>query len=393
MRSAIAFGASRLLVIYSLTTGAAAGANTASQITPRDPEVYVARAGMLSLARQPGVALIELERAVALRPADFRLWSELGLLRDQVGDTAGSLQAYAEAIKRAPHYAQPLWNRGNVLLRAQQYDAAFVDLNAAAKSNPDLVPNLVDLAWGLSKGDASLAEQLAQIDNDAKRIAFARLLARHGKGDECIKQFRAAHNVPLNVKTDLVDQLLNKNNFAGALEIWNNLHGVQSSAGTSILDGGFEGALAFGERGFGWRVPADLPATSVSLDAREPHSGAKSLRIDLNGVANANWLSQLILVAPSRHYQINFASRSQDIVTGGLPFLSVSDAATNQGLGRSPTLGKGTTAWEVSKLEFTTTANTSAVMLTIQRESCTTSPCPIFGSLSFDSFSIGTLGR
>jgi len=393
MRSAIAYGASRLLVIYSLTTGAAAGANKATQITPRDAEVFVAKAGMLSLARQPDAALVELERAVALRPADFRLWSELGLLRDQIGDTAGSLQAYNEANKRAPHYAQPLWNRGNVLLRAQQYDAAFVDLNAAAKSNHDLVPNLVDLAWGLSKGDVNLSEQLAQIDNDAKRIAFARLLARQGKGDECVKQFRAAHNVPLNVKTELIEQLLNKNSFLAGSVVWNDLHGIQSSSGTSIFDGGFEGALAFGERGFGWRVPANLPATSVSLDAREPHSGAKSLRIDLNGVANANWLSQLILVEPSRRYQINFASRSQDVVTGGLPFLSVSDAATNQELGRSPTLGKGTTTWQVSKLEFTTAANTTAVLLTVQRENCTTSPCPIFGSLSFDSFSIGTLGR
>lgn len=395
MRSAIAYGASRLLVIYSLTTGAAAGANKASEITPRDAEVYVAKAGTLSLARQPDAALVELERAVALRPADFRLWSELGLLRDQIGDTAGSLQAYEEAIKRAPHYAQPLWNRGNVLLRAQQYDAAFVDLNAAANSNHDLVPSLVDLAWGMSKGDVNLTEQLAQIDNDAKRIAFARLLARHGKGDECVKQFRAAHSVPLNIKTDLIDQLLNKNNFVAASVVWKNVHGTESREGdgASIFDGGFEGALAFGERGFGWRVPADMPATSVSLDAREPHSGAKSLRIDLNGVANANWLSQLILVEPSRRYQINFASRSQDIVTGGLPFLMVSDAATNQVLGRSPTLGKGTTNWQVSKVEFTTAANTTAVLLTVQRENCTTSPCPIFGSISFDSFSIGALGR
>jgi tetratricopeptide (TPR) repeat protein len=393
MRSAIAYGASRLLVIYSLTTGNAAGANKASQLTPRDAEVYVAKAGMLSLAREPAAALVELERAIALRPSDFRIWSGLGLLRDQVGDTAGSLVAYEEAIKRAPHYSQPLWNRGNVLLRAQRYDEAFRDLNAAAKSNPDLIPNLVDLAWGLSKGDAALAEQLAQIDGDAKRIAFARLLARQGKADLAVAQFRTAHNVPSDVKTELIDQLLGKHNFTGALVVWNDLHGVENTSGSTaaIFDGGFEGGLSFGERGFGWRVPANLPATSVSLDAREPHSGAKSLRVDVNGVANAGWLSQLILVEPARRYQVNFASRSQEIVTGGLPFLSVTDAVTNQQQGRSQTLGSGTTGWKVYTLEFTTGANTSAVLLSVQREDCTTSPCPIFGSLSFDSFSLAPL--
>jgi hypothetical protein len=393
MRMAIAYGASRLLVIYSLTTGDATGANKAGRLTPSDAEVYLAKAGMLSLARQPEPALVELERAIALRPSDFRIWSELGLLRDLVGDTAGSLAAYDEAIKRAPHYSQPLWNRGNVLLRAQRYDEAFRDLNAAAQSNPDLIPNLVDLAWGLSKGDPALAVQLAQIDGDAKRIAFARLLARQGRADEAVAQFRAAHSVPQPVKLELIDQLLGKNNFAAAAVVWKDLHGVEngSSLTAAIIDGGFEGPLSFGERGFGWRVPVNLQATSVSLDAREPHSGERSLRIELNGVANAAWLSQLILVEPSRRYQMNFASRSQEIVTGGLPFLSVTDALTNQELARSQTLGKGTTAWQVYTVEFTTAANTSAVLLTVQRENCTTSPCPIFGSLSFDSFSLATL--
>jgi len=393
MRLAIAYGAARLLVIYSLTTGNPTGANKAERLAPRDAEVYLAKAGMLSLARQPEPALIELERAIALRPSDFRIWSEVGLLRDQVGDTAGSLAAYGEAIKRAPHYSQPLWNRGNVLLRAQRYDEAFRDLNAAAQSNPDLIPNLVDLAWGLSKGDPVLATQLARIDSDAKRLAFARLLARQGKAAEAVAQFRAAHNVPELAKVELIDQLLSNNNFAAAETVWKDLHGIESSNNSTgaIIDGGFEGGLSFGERGFGWRVPVNLQATSVSLDAREPHSGERSLRIELNGVANAGWLSQLIIVEPSRRYQINFASRSQEIVTGGLPFLSVTDALTNQELGRSPTLGKGTTTWQVYTVEFTTGSNTSAVLLTVQRENCTTSPCPIFGSLSLDSFSLAPL--
>jgi hypothetical protein len=279
------------------------------------------------------------------------------------------------------------------LLRAQRYDEAFRDLNAAAQSNPDLVPNLVDLAWGFSKGDSALAAQLAQLDSDAKRIAFARLLARQGKAPEAVAQFRAAHNVPLPVKTELIDQLLARNNFVAAASVWQDLHGIESSGSSTaaLIDGGFEGELSFGERGFGWRVPANLQATSVSLDAREPHSGERSLRIELNGVANAGWLSQLILVEPSRRYQINFASRSQEIVTGGLPYLSVTDALTNQELARSQPFGKGTTAWQVYTVEFASAANTTAVLLTVQRENCTTSPCPIFGSLFFDSFSLAPL--
>ena len=186
LRTALAYGFSRLLVTYSLTAGNAAAAKRAIQLTPKDAEAHLANAGVLSLSRAPEQSLVELEQAVALRPADYRLWSELGLVRDQVGDTSGALKAFDEAIARAPHYFQPRWSRGNVLLRSKQYEAAFQDLNQAAQSNPELIPNLIDLAWGLSRSDVALTEELAQINGDKMRIAFARLLARKGKAPEAL---------------------------------------------------------------------------------------------------------------------------------------------------------------------------------------------------------------
>src|SRR6185369_10963664 len=106
-----------------------------------------------------------------------------------------------------------------------------------------------------------------------------------------------------------------------------------------------------------------------------PHSGAKSLRIDLNGIANAGWLSQLVLVEPSKRYRINFASRSEELVSGGLPLLLVTDAADDtKALAKSSPLAKGSTAWQNYSVEFTTTEKTSAVLLSLQRENCTTQP-------------------
>jgi tetratricopeptide (TPR) repeat protein len=395
MRAAIAHGVSQLLVTYSLSTGSAAAAKKAIQLSPKDADAHVASAGMLSLARAPEQSLVELEQAVALRPSDYRLWSELGLVRDQVGDTAGALRAFDEAIARAPYYSQPRWNRGNVLLRSKQYDAGFKDLSQAAQSNPELIPSLIDLAWGLSRGDVTLTEQLVGLRGDRMRIAFAELLARQGRAQEAVAQFVQATDVSDAVKIQLIEVLSARGAFKQAFDIWKISHGFRpeaEQAGPSIYDGGFEGPLSFGERGFGWRVPRDLPGTSISLDSSLPHTGAKSLRIDLNGIANAGWLSQLVLLEPSRRYRINFASRSQDIVTGGLPFLVVTDASdAGKQLGQSPPLAKDTTDWHVYSIEFTTAEKTSAVLLGVQRENCTTSPCPIFGSLSLDSFSVEQL--
>jgi hypothetical protein len=102
-------------------------------------------------------------------------------------------------------------------------------------------------------------------------------------------------------------------------------------------------------------------------------------------------ISQLIVVGPSKRYKINFASRSQDLVTGGLPFLMVSDASDWKLLVRSAALPMGTSNWQTFSVEFTTTPTTNAVMVSVLREACSTSPCPIFGSVSLDSFSLEQL--
>jgi len=396
IQAAARYGFSQLLMTYALTAGNLPAARKAIQLTPKDAEAHFAGAAVLSLSGTPDQAVIEVERAVALRPADYGLWSELGLLRDQTGDTAGALAAFDEAVRRAPFYSQPRWNRGNVLLRRGEYEVAFKDLSQAAQSNPELVPSLIDLAWSISRGDVKLTEQLAQIKDDKMRIAFARFLTRHGKAEEAITQFADAGNVPDAVRRELVEQLLAKGAFKEAFNIWKRAHGVESAKGAapSIYDGGFEGPLAFEQRDFSWRVPRNLQSTTISLDSSQPHTGSKDLRIEFNGNSNPGTVivSQVILVEPSRRYKINFASRSQDVITGGQPLVNVSDASGDQKrLGQSPPLAKGASDWQSYSFEFTTTPTTTAVVLSLQRENCTMSPCPIFGAISLDSFSIERL--
>ena len=163
IRTAATFGLSRLLATYSLSARNLNAAKKAVELAPRDAEAHFANAVVLGMSDRPEQSVTELEQALALRPADYTLWQQLGLLRDQTGDPAAAIAAFDEAVKRAPFYSQPRWNRGNVLLRSGQYEAAFIDLNQAAQSNPELIPNLLDLAWGLSKGDVKLTEQLTQI--------------------------------------------------------------------------------------------------------------------------------------------------------------------------------------------------------------------------------------
>jgi hypothetical protein len=371
--------------------GNPAAGKQAVQLTPMDPESHLASAEMLNRAGQPAESILEVEKAIALRPSDYSLWLALGLLRDQNGDTTAALAAFDEAVKRAPFYAQPRWQRGNVLLRSGQYEAAFKDLNQASRSEPELIPNLIDLAWSMSKGDPKLTEQLAQVDTDRRRIAFARLLVRHGNATESLAQFKAIRLVPGEIRGELLGQLLAKDAFKEAYEIWKS--DQPGNTESLIHDGGFEAPLTFDQGGFGWRVTRTMPGVTLAVDSSKTHTGSKSLRLEFTGdsTAESPVVSQLILVEPSRRYRISFAARPENVVSGGLPIVAIKAAGANSQLGHSPPLSKGTRDWEVLSFEFDVPGQTTAIFVSVQRENCATSPCPAFGSIWLDSFSVKQL--
>jgi len=124
-------------VINTSPADAMVAANSSLQSTPNDPEAHYTRGAVANQLQDSQVAVAEFERAVSLRPRDYYLWIELGLARDDVGDQTGALNAYNEALRLAPFYAQPRWLRGNLLFRMGKYDEAFIDLRESAKSNPE----------------------------------------------------------------------------------------------------------------------------------------------------------------------------------------------------------------------------------------------------------------
>lgn len=384
---------SRILVKYGTTVADTAAIDTAIGLTPSDAEAHYARGALANYLQQPADALKELELAVSLRPHDYYFWLELGMTRDQLGDQAGALACFNEAVRLAPYYAQPRWQRGNVLFRKGSYDEAFVDLRQAAASDPDFLPALIDLAWGTSGKDAQVTEQMVQVQNGKGHYALALFFARHGKADEAVSHFRSAGTISAENRRDLINELLLSHSIAQAYDVWTSKSASAPPARGSVFDGGFEGSLNRDETGFGWRLVAAQPGLSLSLDGSQPQSGARSLRIDFTGHAAPSYelISQLIPVEPAARYKLNFAARTHNIVTGGPLVVVVKDANGQQLLGHSPQLPADTNGWQIFSVEFATGTASQAVIVSLQRDDCTSSPCPIFGSVYLDSFSLERL--
>ena len=379
---------SRIFVAYAMATRDSLGANEAVRLSFSDAETHYTRGTLLKLSGFGAEAIDELEAAVSLRPRDHVLWLELGMTREEQGDQDGALAAMNEAVRLAPYYAVPRWQRGNLLLRMRRYDEAFADLRTASQSNPEFIRNLIDLAWGFSQSDSAVAQQLADINTPAMHATFALYLARRGRPKESLEQLQLAGDVSAQMRRDVVAALLEYRAFREAYGAWAGGNSDRAAV-PSLHDGSFEAPLSLDESGFGWRVPRGLQGAQLSHDTEGPHDGAKSLRVEFTGESNPQsaLLSQLIITEPSKTYQLTFASRTKELVTGGGPIITVVDGTDRKVLIQSG-FGKQSSAWEQQTVVFTTGASTSAVVVTLQREGCPAGPCPAFGTLWLDSFSL-----
>lgn len=381
----------RILVKYGTNVGTAAPLDNAIRLAPADAESHYMRAMLSSYLDQPADALGELELAVSLRPRDYALWLNLGMTRDQLDDQSGALLALNESVRLAPYYSEPRWQRGNLLFRLSRYDEAFADLRGAANSNPGLLPNLIDLAWGTSGHNAALTEQIVQAQTSSSHLALALYFARRGEPAKALSNFAQAKDVTVEKRRELVRNLAESGAFAEAFAVWRNSTVPAGGADVAVFDGSFEGPVSVEDTGFGWRAERGLANLTLSQDPKSPQTDAHSLRIDFKGISNPDSpiLTQLLPVAPAAHYKLSFAVRTTNIISGGLPKVVIKDPRQGMtAIANSIPLPANSGAWQLINLEFRTGAATRAIVISVERERCSDSPCPIFGSLNLDSFSL-----
>lgn len=400
MRAATRIGFSRLLTRYATAANSLAAADQAIQLTPDDPDAHRARAAVLNRLHRPAEAEVSLETATSLRKDHAVQWLELGATReeledeagpDQAGaDEAGALAAYDQAVRCAPYYGQTHWQRGNLLLRLGRYADAFADLRQGAASNRKLLPKTIDLAWSLTKGDVAQTRALVQPGNDDDRLEFARFLARKGKGEALVEQVGLLAT-PLS---DQNRQELTRIAFeAGSFETAYRLSSG-SVKPEEVVNGGFEEPLSRNETPFGWKLSSAPAKPKLAIDVSEKAEGQKSLQVSLEGDWDASatsLMSQTIVVQPGGRYRLSFAVKTKDLVTGGPPHIVLTDAMNNQILAKSDAFPQTTNAWQQMNVEFTAPAKSEAVVISLTRDNCSSSPCPIFGVVWLDAFALQKL--
>jgi hypothetical protein len=381
-------GLSSLLSSYAAMTNQISLANTAVTLNRADPDAHYLRGTMLEGNDDLSGAIEEYEEAASLRPDDYVFWLNLARGRELNGDTAGAIAAARQAVPLAPYYAQPHWQLGNILLRAGERDEAFKELALAGRSNPTLMPGIIDLAWGLSGGNVQFVEQALSPQSEEAYQALGQYFRNRGEVAAAIAMYASAGGAAGRERRTYLSELIAAKRFKEASGLWAIEHPANIVG--LMIDPGFEEEGNLEEPGFGWRTDEKTRGFHLFLDTSGPKEGRSSLGVEFNGDFDPGSpvISQLVLVVPRTLYQLHFAARTEAIVTGGLPFVVVIDGNTNNVLGKSAAFPQATNGWRDYTIDFSSGDSTTAVQITLRRERCAEPTCPIFGRLWLDDFSL-----
>ena len=385
-------GFASLLSTYAVTSNQLAAANAAVRLSSADPEAHYVRGAILEAGGDLRAAIAEYNEAILRRPDDYVLWLSLARALELNGQAPMAIGAARQATQLAPYYAQPHWQLGNILVRAGRPEEGFGELRLAGASNPRLLPPIIDLAWQLS-GNVHFVLQAVQPSTPEAYQALAEYFKKRGQVADTIAVLRSAGSLAEDYRRRYVDELLTAKRFADAYALWSigqPLANEGNAGGPIMSDPGFEHERRLDEPGFGWRTESKAQTVTLSLEPANPKEGKSSLRVEFSGDSDPGTqiISQLVMVEPNKHYQLRFAVRTEDIVSGGLPRVAVLDADSKEILGQTNAFPQALSTWQDYSIDFNSKQTTSAILISLQRERCSQSPCPIFGRLWLDNFSL-----
>jgi Tetratricopeptide repeat len=375
-------------------------ARAAMQLAPADPQAHFTLARLAERSFEPdqlALAVNEYEQATALSPNDYRLWFELGKARGLAGDDAGAEQAFKRAVELAPNYPEPHWFLGNLLLREGREREAFAALRRASDEDPaKFRPQVFDLAWHIFKGD--MPAVLAAVgDTTSTRAGLIEYLLKQQRLDDAQRLWSPLSTTQKQEQRatgeQIVQALLAAKRYQAALEVERSLGGQQGNipAEGQLLNGGFE--LPVGPAGrtwYDWQV-APVAQAQINLDERVKHSDKRSLRLVFNASNPLDFrhVAQLVVVAPQTRYHLSWFVRTEDLKSISTLLVVVADAGDESHvLASSAPLQSGSSDWQEQGLDFTTGAQTQAVVVRLVRAPCTQPLCPLFGKVWYDDFNL-----
>jgi tetratricopeptide (TPR) repeat protein len=307
-----------------------AGQERAAQLEPGNPENWflLGRYWQYNLEEPDAKRAIAAYRnALSLDPHSANTWLDLAASYESEGDAAAARDAFQQAKRVYPISAEVAWRYGNFLLRQNEISAAFAEIRQSVAVDPKRAAEAVSRSWRLDPDINSIIENVlppsAPIYLDAIREldADAAMDPALTVWDK-LRALQPPPRIELSQVIPFTDSLVQAHRIDDAHRVWtqavtlaNPIPPPNDVAGSLIWDGGFETGVSGG--GFSWvYAPASLGVQS-SFDAKEKHSGERSLRLIFDGRRNVDFsgICHLAFVEAGASYRFSAWVHTQALTT------------------------------------------------------------------------------
>ena len=333
------------------------------------------------------------EETVRLSPYDFRWWIELGRAYEQAERFEEAENAIKRSIELAPEYTFPRWQYGNFLIRRGRVDEAFAELNKAAQKSSVYREQVFSLAWDYFGKDAAAVERIAGDAPDV-RASLALFFAARGASAEALRNWNlltpeqkaASDTLPRTIAMGL----FSRRAFREAAEFARDSGIDPEARAEQMTNAGFEKFIGAAEETlFGWRVQRGEPRVDMTPDSAVKREGTRSFRITFKGFNKPEFYNvvQVVPVTPGASYRLTYWVRTENLRTGGPPFIQVANASDDTLITNGESFPEGTADWHQRTIEFTAPENCEGVYVRTARLICGPE-CPIVGTAWLDDFVI-----
>ena len=326
------------------------------------------------LARDLALADVLLERSARARPLYAPTWLARAELDLRSGRPEQAARHAALAAQLWPHRPRLLWRVA--VLRAQLGDraGALDALCAYLRAEPTRVLRAAWLARRLESDPEILVERLASAAAPGVPVEehlIALLGASVGHPDPALARTIWARLPPPARRERgsaalYAEALLQAGAVDEAVAAWAHVAGDEI-ARSGLTDPGFEEPPQQG--GLGWRIRS-VPGLEWTRDAQVRHGGDFSLRIALTGAVDpGHWSAvQLVPVEPGAAYRLAFYWRGRELPGRSGPYVEVASRRGERPLRVSAPPRGGSWDWRRVEIGFVAPEATRLVELRIRRD-------------------------
>jgi hypothetical protein len=322
----------------------------------------------------PSGAVADFEKAVARVPLSATYWTDLASAYESIGNIPLAREAFSRARAAYPASALVAWSYGNFLLRRDDNDAGFAQINHAVQADPSLAMPAVSQAWHKTQDANVLLNQVLPATQDAYFQAID-FMAASGQPTAALaiwqRLLSIGKSVELRRSIPFIEFLIESDRAEDTSRVWREalaaagLPHSEPANQSLIWNGDF--ARDFLNGGLDWRWTSPFGA-SIGFDAPPPSSGGRSLRLDFSGGANLDLSEPLefVPVEPSHSYHFHAALRTEGITTESGLFFSIGDPHHGAAVVSTENL-TGSHSWTPADSDYTTGPQTHFLVVQVRR--------------------------